>query len=114
MSPNALRQMVACGFIEEVIISSFPDYFTISFLSTSGVANQHPLYLTYDDNKGHTKHFHSAKSLYAKINEILSWPVNPETFHTLDTTSIHINFICSPSLERSSITTTDNQLPLPI
>lgn len=91
MSPNGLKQMVACGFIDEIIITFFPEHFTLMFLTSSGIEKQHKQYLSYDDRKGQMKKFHSAKSLYAKIDEILNWPTNPETFNTLGHHSIHIN-----------------------
>ena len=99
MTPNSLKHMVACGFIDEIIITSFPEYFTISFLTTYGAAKQMVQYLSYDDRKGGMKHFHSAKSLHAKITEILAWPVNSDRSRI---TSIHINFFGYTSLDRSS------------
>lgn len=103
--------MVACGFIDEIIITSFPEYFTIMFLTSSGTQKQHQQYISYDDRKGLMKNFRTAKALYSKIDEILNWPVNPEIFHTLDASCIHFNFNCSPSMERSI---SDKQMKLPI
>lgn len=100
MSPNSLKQMVACGFVDAIIITAFPTHFTIMCLLETPNITQ---YLTYNDRKGNTKHFHTAKSLYAKIDEILNWPVNPETLKTLDASCIRLN-LCS----------NDNQLKLPI
>lgn len=110
MSPDSLKQMVACGLIDKIIINAYPSYFTIIFLHQTPSVSQH---LTLDDRKGLSKRFRSAKSLYSKIAEILNWPVNPEAFHTLDPLFISINFCCYVSPDRSS-NKNDKQLVLPL